>query len=60
MTADKVLEKVVGMPLVEFFVKSLPANKPICLFGFGADGRQIYSAMQAKGIKLSCICDNGV
>lgn len=60
MTADKVLEKMVGMPLVEFFVKSLPANKPICLFGFGADGRQIYSVMQAKGIKVSCICDNGV
>ena len=60
MTANRVLEKVVGMPLMEFFVESLPANKPICLFGFGADGRQIYSVMQAKGIKVSCICDNSV
>ena len=60
MTANRVLEKVVGMPLMEFFVESLPANKPICLFGFGADGKQIYSVMQAKGIEASCICENNV
>ena len=60
MTADKVLETVVGMPLMEFFVKSMPVHKPICLFGFGADGKQIYSVMQAKGIEASCICENNV
>ncbi|MBE6101881.1 MAG: hypothetical protein E7200_07260 [Selenomonas ruminantium] len=58
LSSCEILEKNVGMTILEYFVSLMKVDCDICIFGFGVDGKSIYDCMNKNGIDVCCICDN--
>lgn len=57
MVADRMSE-IIGCTLEEYFVKTIPDDRELCVVGAGLMGRQLYPYLIAKGHEIAAVSDN--